>query len=317
MVLARFFVRRQAVAWRLARFIFAAGAAVFLLRPAATTFANACRPPHPVVRTAVENRALTGQFMFPVASKEVWEHARRLVAELGFKAEKRKDSEYVLVSKWRRYDQRRFPTAAQLELPPHSRPTRLQLHLSSAHRLEPARLAIGVLLETQNADGRVYRWYSAEAFERWFLDQLSARVGAPWTPLPATWEARIRQADRLRPAGLASPCPNSEGIHARTPPRLKALGSDGAVHPEVLSEVRPVFPRDTRDGPAKRVLLLEAVVTEHGTTSDLRLLDGPADSSPLDVSARGAVSLWRFQPALVHGCPVPVVVEIELTYVLK
>jgi hypothetical protein len=269
-----------------------------------------------------EERTLLHEVMFPAASKDVWPAILRLVADLGFKHELRDDANYVLVTKSRKYDRRRFPGREELGLPNASRPATIQLHISSTPHFEPARVVVGVVLDVEHDVGSqvtLRRHYRYLKLEQWFLERLALRVGAGPTPMSVSAEGRHRQAQRMRPAGLNSPCGL---VHLRDHPDYRppdVRGNPGrisGVGPERLSFVEPVFPASGFDDPNQQIAL-EASLTEHGTFTRLKVVR-PADlRQDFGSSAIGAVSLWRYRPPLLDGCPVQAMMTVTVNYTVR
>jgi TonB family protein len=97
--------------------------------------------------------------------------------------------------------------------------------------------------------------------------------------------------------------------------------SDGAVRiggavkpPPKLKDVRPLYPEDARDNRVQGVVIIEARIEGDGRVSATRLLR----SIPmLDEAALDAVKQWEFQPTLLNGAPVPVVMTVTVQFTLQ
>jgi TonB family protein len=88
----------------------------------------------------------------------------------------------------------------------------------------------------------------------------------------------------------------------------------GVSAPRVLQEVKPVYPPDAMFVGLEGTVLLECVVTAEGTVGDVRVRTSLYPS--LDDAAIAAVKQWRFRPGSRDGKPVPVAVDVELTFTL-
>lgn len=76
----------------------------------------------------------------------------------------------------------------------------------------------------------------------------------------------------------------------------------------------PAYPAIARAARVEGVVILEAVIGEDGSVSDVRVLR----SIPLlDAAAMEAVRQWRFTPTLLNGEPVPVVMTITVAFKLR
>jgi TonB family protein len=89
------------------------------------------------------------------------------------------------------------------------------------------------------------------------------------------------------------------------------------VRPKLTHEVRPAY-----TGPAMRARIqgdvaLSCVVLADGTVGDVRVTKSLDGTYGLDEQAIAAVKQWRFSPATKAGSPVPVVVSVNLSFVLK
>lgn len=279
----------------------AIGAALAAWAPSADMAAP--QPP-----TSIEDR-LPGEAMYPLASRDTWAVVLALIRELGFRTEKNDGKHQVLVTQWRTYDTRILPDVAALGLPAGDRPLRVQFHMMVARDLEPARVAVGSILEIERAvDGRrtTVLGYRPPALDGWFLMSLDQRAGVNHTPMPAAWQARRKQAAALMPAGLADPCLTE----TQRDPASKASP------PVKLSDVRPIFPSQGFDSGESKVVLVGAL-TEHGTLTDLKILNPSDKYAHYESSARAATSLWRFQPTIVNNCPVPGGFTASVNYRLR
>jgi TonB family protein len=246
--------------------------------------------------------SLRAEVMYPIRSNRVWVQAVTLAKELGFSFDKKDDSHYVLMTRWKKYDTRRFPTRDLLHLRENDRPLSLQLHLASSPHLEPARLAVGVVLDVERPAGRM-RLYSFEKLEQWFLDALSRRIGAAPTPLPANAAGRRELSKRLMPEGVTSRCATE------APPEVMPP----MTPPHKLIDVQPMYPG--REGVPEPVpVTVEALLTEHGTMTDVKVVSAPPGAPNFETSARAAVGLWRYRPAMAEGCPQPALVTVTVNY---
>ena len=246
---------------------------------------------------------LPGEAIYPKPAAEVWEQAKGLLRELKFRAEKEDRNQQIFVTQWRSYDPDLLPDEGTLGLTPGDRIKRMQVHLMVSVDQEPARVAVGTVLELNRRDGNrslTVMGYRLRAFEDWFLEKLDERVGVKHEPLAGTFDGRKEQAARL--AQGSKPC---------TP----AMG--GKMTPPVkINDVRPIFPAqgfDSGDG----VVRVNAWMTEHGTLTALIVANPSPKLGHFESSARSAASLWRFRPATLGGCPIATSMTVTVTYTLR
>lgn len=93
------------------------------------------------------------------------------------------------------------------------------------------------------------------------------------------------------------------------------LNAAGGQTPKLIREARPSYTSDAMRRLVQGYVALEAVVLPDGSTGAVRVkrsLD-----PDLDTSAIAAVRAWRFKPAVLNGKPVPMLVEVEMTFTLK
>jgi TonB family protein len=96
-------------------------------------------------------------------------------------------------------------------------------------------------------------------------------------------------------------------------PRLSE--SPSLKEPRVLREVRPHYPRAVMRRRVQGAVSLEALILEGGAVGAIKVVESL--DPVLDMEAAYALSRWRFRPATREGKPVPVVVDVELTFKLR
>ena len=92
---------------------------------------------------------------------------------------------------------------------------------------------------------------------------------------------------------------------------------NGVVMPRVLSEVKPSYTADAMRQKIQGVVMVEAVVMPDGGVGQVQVVRSLDRNYGLDDEAIKAVRRWRFAPGTRFGQPVPVLVEIELTFTLR
>ena len=93
------------------------------------------------------------------------------------------------------------------------------------------------------------------------------------------------------------------------------VGDEGVVAPSVEKEVKPSYTPDALTARVEGRVKLECVVLPAGSVSLARVVE-PLHPS-LDAEALRALSKWRFKPGTKDGKPVPVRVEIEMSFDLR
>lgn len=89
----------------------------------------------------------------------------------------------------------------------------------------------------------------------------------------------------------------------------------GITPPRLLREVKPAYTEAALRAGVTGEVLLEVVVTLAGAVGQVRLVRGLG--SGLDQRATDAIRQWRFTPALRHGQPVDVLVEVSVAFSVR
>jgi protein TonB len=102
------------------------------------------------------------------------------------------------------------------------------------------------------------------------------------------------------------PPPGSEGM---APVRV-----GGNIKPPVkVRDVRPVYPADAQEAKVQGVVIIEATIDTVGNISSAHVLR----SIPmLDQAALDAVRQWQFEPTLLNGAAVPVIMTVTVNFTL-
>jgi TonB family protein len=167
----------------------------------------------------------------------------------------------------------------------------------------------------------------ALVYKNLFLRQEAAMEGD--TP---KGRALIAEADALRSKAMAlrGAQPPASGTQMRTPgmppppPPPPPPGSQeggnairlgpGVQAPTKTKDVKAEYPQEAKDAGVQGVVILEATIDEQGNVAHARVLS----SIPmLDKAAMDAVGQWKFEPALLNGKPVAVIVTVTVNFTLK
>jgi len=133
---------------------------------------------------------------------------------------------------------------------------------------------------------------------------------------------RDRAMTLQRTAGAAPPPPPPPPPPPGSPDDFNALVAStkplhigGAMSPPTkIHDVRPVYPAEAQAAGIQGVVILEALVDKTGHVASARVLR----SVPLlDQAALDAVRQWEYQPVLLNGAPVNVVMTLTVNFSLK
>ncbi len=84
--------------------------------------------------------------------------------------------------------------------------------------------------------------------------------------------------------------------------------------PRKLRNVAPVYPELAINTRLQGVVLLDCTINPRGQVVDVQVVSGPA---LLRQAAIDAVSQWLYSPTLLNGAPVPVVLTVEVGFILR
>jgi protein TonB len=104
----------------------------------------------------------------------------------------------------------------------------------------------------------------------------------------------------------------ARGTIVSTPRALRAGGT--IAPPRKIYDVKAEYPEAAKNAGITGVVTIETTVGVDGTVTDAHVSRGVAE---LDDAAVAAVRQWRFEPVLLNGEPVPVMVEILVNFTLK
>jgi periplasmic protein TonB len=92
---------------------------------------------------------------------------------------------------------------------------------------------------------------------------------------------------------------------------------NGVTQPRLLREVKPNYTADAMRAKIQGVVWLEAVVMENGSVGQVRVTRSLDPTFGLDLEAERTVKKWVFAPGMRLGQPVPVLIEIEMSFTLR
>jgi TonB family protein len=124
--------------------------------------------------------------------------------------------------------------------------------------------------------------------------------------------AEISKAKEQAAAWSPGDAPPHEEDHVPTAEQI------GAEEPVFIKEsrVEPHYPASHRISRQEGRVVLLAVIREDGTIGDLSILRSNMMHSDFEKSAYGAVSQWRYQPAMKDGKPVEVQMKVWVSFTI-
>jgi protein TonB len=124
---------------------------------------------------------------------------------------------------------------------------------------------------------------------------------------------------RERPAPpapeAARPGPRPSVAEAEEEPVERAVRVGGTIRPPTkIRDVRPNYPQVAQSARVQGMVIIEATIDREGRVADARMLR----SIPLlDQAALDAVRQWRYEPTLLNGVAVPVIMTVTVNFTLR
>ena len=99
-------------------------------------------------------------------------------------------------------------------------------------------------------------------------------------------------------------------------PDTARLGQPGVQAPRIVKETKPQYTKSARDAGIQGVVIMEAVVKTDGSVGDVTVKQSLDTEHGLDAAAVNALKQWKFRPGTRDGKPVPVMVDVEMSFAL-
>jgi protein TonB len=117
---------------------------------------------------------------------------------------------------------------------------------------------------------------------------------------------------------LGIPGPVDRRVEPPEPPpsvRPAPVPVGGKIRPpQKIAGAAPIYPLVAQQARLEGVVVLEAMIDEHGAVERLRVVR----SAPLfDQAALDAVRRWRYTPTLLNSVPVPVLMTVTVQFTLR
>lgn len=105
------------------------------------------------------------------------------------------------------------------------------------------------------------------------------------------------------------------GLLSQSPPARPPARVGGDIRaPRKVRSVNPEYPADARRAGLAGVVVLECTIDPRGEVGDMTVLRGVP---PLTESAMKAVKRWRYEPTLLDGVPVPVIMTVTVNFKME
>lgn len=106
-------------------------------------------------------------------------------------------------------------------------------------------------------------------------------------------------------------------VAAQEQRQIYRRGDGGIVLPKLVTETKPRYTPEALKARIQGAVLMEAVVEPNGRVGAVDVIKSLDTRHGLDAEAVKALKQWTFKPGTKDGKPVPVRVEIEMTFTLR
>ncbi len=114
--------------------------------------------------------------------------------------------------------------------------------------------------------------------------------------------------------GIPSAVGRTETVETHEPPAPEPVRVGGNITaPRKRHHENPIYPAIAAAARIQGTVILEATIDEHGSVVNVRVLR----SIPLlDQAATDAVRQWKYEPTLLNGRPVPILMSVTVRFEL-
>jgi protein TonB len=135
-------------------------------------------------------------------------------------------------------------------------------------------------------------------------------------PIVLTIFVAYAQAAQTGPSQPPSPSASQAQVETPWPPPGVYRQGPGVTMPRLIKEVHPHYRAEAVRRGVQGSVMLEAVVQTDGTVGEVRLTRSLDRASGMDEEAVECLKKWRFAPGKKDDVPVPVIVEVEMSFTL-
>ncbi|MEO5823454.1 MAG: energy transducer TonB [Vicinamibacteraceae bacterium] len=190
---------------------------------------------------------------------------------------------------------------------------RLVAELAEATGCRPARDQVLAVQVTFRPTGQVHQVYNpvgigVERCARAARLLVALDIAGGQAPIPAERTDLVLIGFRPEDAK----CPRIDLARAGNEIRV---GSGMLRPPRKVRNISPVYPQEMQDLRIQGVVLIEATVAPTGCIADATVLRGP--HATMNAAALAAVSLWQYEPSVLDGTPVPIIMTVTVNFTLQ
>lgn len=92
---------------------------------------------------------------------------------------------------------------------------------------------------------------------------------------------------------------------------------NGVSSPRPIKEVKPTYTGDAMRARIQGMVTMEAVVMPDGSVGDVHIIRSLDSKFGLDQEAIKTLKQWRFAPGMRLGQPVPVLIQVEMSFTIR
>jgi bla regulator protein blaR1 len=107
------------------------------------------------------------------------------------------------------------------------------------------------------------------------------------------------------------------GVVAQDAERQVYKPGKDVTTPRIVKEVKPAYTKEAMQAKIQGRIMLQGIVREDGSVTDIVVTESLDREHGLDDEAVKSLAQWQFEPGTKDGKPVPVRVDIEMTFRLK
>lgn len=201
-----------------------------------------------------------------------------------------------------------FPLAG-CSAPPTAEADAARQSMASASSAGADKYAAASLQEAQAAQAALDAELKAQegkflkSYDRARELAVAAKTAADKAATDATSARELAEAEEARKTKAAA---------ARREKLAKAIRVGGNIRPPIrIKEVAPVYPAIAQSAGVRGDVVIEATIDDEGNVADARVVK----SVPLlDQAALDAVRQWHYQPSLLNGVPIAVVMTVTVKF---
>jgi TonB family protein len=249
--------------------------------------------------------------MFSILSGEAWELVLAHVERLDLEAEKMDRENHVLITERHRFGSSELEWLGTPEVDMPYRPREVEFHIFVSPFVEPARLYVGSVVRAMALSDRkrVRVIFNIPDVNSALVEQFEIALGQKGLPISRDVDERLELSLALRGEDH-DPC---QGITAQG---FAVIDAEERLQPPKkiqITEIPIAYPAAARGAGVQGTVTVKLTILEDGAVVSPQLQDETRGYQLLS-AALGPLSLLRYRPARLKGCPVPTLVDYTVRF---